>query len=185
MREDGSRVGVSVYPSGVTVRRAAAISGPYRWSLWREWGMNPARPSLPVATFVMLNPSRADAEADDATIRRCVGFARALGCEALCVVNLYAYRATDPAALWTAPVDPTGGEHNDDVLRETAAGAAARQDPLIAAWGNHARPDRVAHVLALPGFDRLSALGVTKSGAPRHPVRLPASTRPIPYARNH
>src|SRR5690606_8982503 len=41
------------------------------------------------AVFVMLNPSTADANADDPTIRRCRGFAKAWECAGLLVINLY------------------------------------------------------------------------------------------------
>lgn len=164
-----------VYPGNLPVQRHARISddGLYRYLLTRRWGHGKT------ATFVMLNPSTADAEVDDPTIRRCVGFAAALGCAALAVVNLYAWRATKPADLWRAP-DPVG-EKADRYLTLLARAARAERAPLIAAWGANARPDRVAAVLALPGMDRLTALGVTKDGAPRHPLYLPAAATPAPW----
>lgn len=57
--------------------------------------------------FVMLNPSTADAEQDDPTIRRCLGYAFRWGFARLIVTNLYALRSTDPRALWEHP-DPIG-----------------------------------------------------------------------------
>src|SRR5689334_16488446 len=77
------------------VRKAASISecGRYRYSLHRWWGAGER------LYFVMLNPSTADAEVDDPTIRRCMGFARTLGFDGIGVVNLYAFRATKPADL--------------------------------------------------------------------------------------
>lgn len=163
------------YPPG-DVHRGARLSpdGRYRYALGRRWGTGPA------ATFVMLNPSTADAEVDDPTIRRCVGFARALECEGLLVVNLYAYRATKPADLFRAE-DPVGPEA-DAYLTAHAKAAAQQGRPLIAAWGAHARPDRVAHVLTLPGMEAVTALGVTKAGAPRHPLYLPGNARPTRWA---
>lgn len=156
-----------------TMHRPADISacGRYRYLLGRRWADGPR------ATFIMLNPSTADAEQDDPTIRRCIGYARAWGMGALQVVNLYALRATDPAELWRAQ-DPIGPD-NDITL--VACALAHRPAPLIAAWGAHARPDRVAAVLALPGMDRLTALGVTKAGQPRHPLYLPATATLRPW----
>ena len=58
--------------------------------------------------FVMLNPSVADAELDDPTIRRCIGFAKREGCTELTVVNLFAYRSTDPEGLLIQTRDPIG-----------------------------------------------------------------------------
>lgn len=142
----------------VALTRSAVISddGLYRYRLDRRWNSG-AR-----VAWIMLNPSTADAEQDDATIRRIRGFSQGWGFGALTVVNLYAWRATDPADLWTAP-DPIGPD-NDRHIAEVCA-----TSHVIAAWGAHARPDRIAAVLALPGMDGLRALAVTKTGQPRQP----------------
>lgn len=153
--------------------RTAKISpdGKYRYLLGRRWADGPR------ATFIMLNPSTADAEQDDPTIRRCIGFAKAWGMGALQVVNLYAYRSTKPAELWRV-LDPIGPD-NDAVL--TACAIAQDPAPLVAAWGSGPKPWRVANVLRLPGMDRLQALGVTGGGHPRHPLYLPASATLRPW----
>jgi hypothetical protein len=165
--------------SDADVRRYANISpdGLYRWSLHREWRAPLAPPRW--VTFVMLNPSTADASVDDPTIRRCIGFARAFGATGLAVVNLYGLRATSPKDLWKA-ADPVGLE-NDSTLRTFLAMAAAHDMPIIAAWGAHAEPDRVAAVRAMPGAERLQALRVTKDGAPGHPLYLPSTAIPQPW----
>lgn len=158
----------------------ARLSGceQYRYTLGRVW-----EPSRPPLTFVMLNPSIADASDDDPTIRKCRGFAERLGFGGIHVVNLYAYRATKPSAMWaarTAGVDIIGPE-NDDVLRE----AFSRGD-AIAAWGANgaADPLRVQFVTALAraAGSRLQALSVTKGGDPGHPLMLSYSSvlRPWP-----
>lgn len=144
----------------------------YRYKLGRRWSEG----SDALVTFVMLNPSTADAELDDPTIRRCIGFAKGWGYGGLLVVNLYAYRATQPVDLWRA-ADPVGPQ-NDGYLREALEVAGIRQEPVIAAWGANARPDRVRQVLAMPWADRLMALKVTKSGAPGHPLYLRSDAQP-------
>jgi len=125
--------------------------------------------------WIMLNPSTANAERDDPTIRRCIGFSRAWGFGAMHAVNLFALRATDPAELARAP-DPVGPETDRQIV-ESTAGA----DTIIAAWGAHtlarARAVEVLPLLAGP----LRCLGVTASGAPRHPLYPPASTRRRPF----
>lgn len=150
--------------------RSAVIStcGRYRYRLDRRWADGP-----PIV-WLMLNPSTADAEAEDATSRRVQAFSRAWGYGALTIVNLYAYRVTDPRALWLA-VDPVGPE-NDAYLAEAFTGGT-----VIAAWGVHARPERIAEVLALPGMDRLKALALTKTGQPRHPLYLRGDLTPQPW----
>ena len=149
--------------------------GLYRYTVGRRWA-DPEGPGA--AVFVMLNPSTADAEVDDPTIRRCIGFAKALGCGGLHVVNLYAFRATKPADMFAA-ADPVGPE-NDEVLRETFRSAAQEERPVIAAWGANAKADREAFVgvLAMAAGVTLTALGVTKDGAPRHLLYLRSGTRP-------
>ena len=137
--------------------------GRYRYRLTRTW--DPCRPR---ATFIMLNPSTADAADDDPTIRRCTSYARSWGLGGLTVVNLYAYRATDPADLWKVE-DPVGPD-NDDHLRAVLTTATAVGAPVVAAWGANARCDRVAAVMGFAGA--VTALGLTKSGQPRHPLYL-------------
>jgi hypothetical protein len=110
------------------MRRNAMLSddGKYRFALTREWDAD-----KPTLVFVMLNPSTADAYTDDATIRTCIALAKRWGYGGLCVVNLYALRATDPAALLAA-ADPVG--KNNDI----AISAAASGRDVIVAWGAHA-----------------------------------------------
>ncbi|WP_037576733.1 DUF1643 domain-containing protein [Phaeacidiphilus oryzae] len=154
--------------------RAAVISpcGRYRYELRRCWAGGPN------ATWIMLNPSTADAERDDPTIRRVCGFSRALGCGAATVLNLYAWRATRPAELWQTD-DPVGPD-NDAHLAHAAEESARTGGPLIAAWGAGARPNRIGQVLDLPGMHRLTALATTRAGQPRHPLYLPAGLTPSP-----
>ena len=66
----------------------------YRYALTRVW--NPAGRK---ALFVMLNPSTATEVQNDPTVERCERRARALGCGAFRVVNIFAYRATDPQVM--------------------------------------------------------------------------------------
>lgn len=157
--------------------RGATLSpdGVYRYHLWRQWGPDHTNR----LTFVMLNPSTADANVDDPTIRRCIGFAKREGMDRLDVVNLYAYRATDPDELLAAP-DPIGPD-NAAHLRRVFAGSRM----VVAAWGawhdkrrNARRP--MLNVADLGG-DALLCLGTTKSGAPRHPLYVKADQPFITY----
>jgi hypothetical protein len=143
----------------------------YRYVLWRDWdAINHA-----YAMFVGLNPSTADEVEDDPTIRRCIGFAKRWGYGALCMTNLFAYRATDPEAMKAHPA-PVGVE-NDRWLRAMAKNAAL----VVAAWGvNGVHLHRDQAVIALFGTE-LSCLGLTKGGHPAHPLYLKKSLQPIPF----
>jgi hypothetical protein len=145
-------------------------TGNYRYVLWREWNPQTARIS-----FVMLNPSTADATSNDPTIRRCIGFAQAWGFGSLEVVNLFAYRATRWLDLRNA-ADPIGAE-NDRYLLDMAQKAHT----LVLAWGNSGQwQNRHQTVIRLLG-DRapLYCLGTTQSGYPQHPLYLPKTRQPI------
>ena len=147
--------------------------GTYRYRLTRTWGE--ARP----ACFIMLNPSVADATQDDPTIRRCVGFARAWGCGGIVVVNLYAFRATDPKGLRSAAC-PTIGPDNDQHIRE----AVKRSIPVVCAWGVHG--ERGGRDVAVKGWLRSVGivpvcLGTTKDGHPRHPLYVHSQQALEPY----
>ncbi|MGW1884475.1 DUF1643 domain-containing protein [Streptomyces sp. NPDC001970] len=158
------------------VRRSAVVSDceRYRYLLARTWQRDGR-----TAVFVLLNPSTADARTDDATSRRCIDFAGRWDCSALVVVNLYAWRATDPGELRDAR-DPVGPE-NDAYLVAVAALAHETGGVIVGGWGCRARPDRVSAVLELPGMRRLTALALTRAGQPKHPLYLPSHLTPRPW----
>lgn len=146
--------------------RNAVIDGPFRYSLGRLW-----RAGGPIAVFVMLNPSTADAAADDPTVRRCVTWTRRWDCGGLIVVNLFAFRSTYPADIHRGIRDGIDvvGPRNDHFIR---AAARAAGGPVVAAWGAHGGryPHRVARVLSCLDGALLWALGTTKAGDPVHPL---------------
>jgi hypothetical protein len=138
--------------------------GRFRYRLGWRWGEGPT------VAFVLLNPSSADAQVDDPTVRRCIDFARRLGFGGLEVVNLYAYVATDPGDLRRAGY--LVGPENDRHIIE----AVAEREKVVLAWGVHAgrreRPGKVLRVLRDAGVVPY-CLRVTGSGHPEHPLRLP------------
>jgi hypothetical protein len=161
-------------------------SGIYRYRLERAGlGWYPARPDRAV-TFIMFNPSTADATADDPTIRRCKAFARTWGYGRLIVVNLFAYRATDPKVLLDAAEhgQDVVGPDNDSQILFAARGA----DLVVCAWGAHGgllgRDAKVLTMLRQYGRSP-HALGFTADGQPKHPLArgrssIPADQKPIP-----
>jgi hypothetical protein len=188
--EHPRRAQASLFPAldPADMQRAAEMSDDlvYRYTLTRRWGPGPAIP------WVMLNPSTADHQADDATIRRVVGFTRDAGYRACVVLNLFALRATDPVELLRHP-DPVG-PRNDATIRATvlAHRHASPSDTLArfvaVAWGasvdDRQLAARASEALngALAGAD-LRCLGTTRSGQPRHPLYVPVVTPLQPYAR--
>jgi len=142
----------------------------YRFRLSRVWDA-----SLPRCVFLMLNPSMATEEVLDPTVIRCMRAAERWGFGAGEVVNLFSYRATDPSQL--RKVDEPIGAGNDQAI----LAAATASDLFIVAWGVHgafkARERTVVSQLKKAGIG-LHCLGVTKSGAPHHPLYLPSTVTP-------
>lgn len=131
----------------------------------------------PPVVFVMLNPSTADAFRDDATIRRCIAFARRWGRRWLSVVNLFAHRATDPRDLISATDRGDDQVADEQLMRE----AYGEDELVVCAWGAHGTlVDRDQTVISLleRGGVKLHMLGLTKDGQPRHPLRLPGNLEP-------
>ena len=141
----------------------------YRYALWRTWNHAPKTAWEPTSRvgFVMLNPNQADAESDDPTIRRCIGFAKRWEFGGLEVVNLFAYRAKTPQLLRQA-TEPIG-EENDRYLLTLPH----RVDLIIFAWGNWGGLwQRDREVLTFFQTQKAYSLGITKLGHPRHPLYL-------------
>lgn len=145
--------------------------GRYRYHLWRRWtnGMGSV-------LWIMLNPSTANHERDDATLRKIQGFSRRWGYGALEVVNLFAYRATDPRNLFDIG-DPIGPENDDWINR-----AIPEATMVMAAWGAHG--NFFGRSIALRGMlshHHVLCLGKCASGEPKHPVRLGYDTVLEPF----
>ena len=155
------------------MHKSAVISdcGLYRYRLERRW----QRPHCDMLVWIMLNPSRADADIDDPTIRRCARFSQGWGYGGLIAVNLFALRSTDPSALLTA-TDPVGSENDEHIINactEFMPSEYGRRD-IIAAWGAHPfATARALHVLAMATTEA-HCLGTTKEGHPRHPLHVRA-----------
>jgi hypothetical protein len=152
----------------------------YRYTLWREFGTeflfdggNQMKEGF--VQFIGLNPSTADETKDDPTIRRCIGFTKSLGYSALCMTNLFAWRATDPSELTKQP-DPIGPD-NDQWLKAVTSEASL----IIACWGTrgslHHRDDHVFTLLDT----KVECLRLTTDGYPQHPLYLSKTLKPIPF----
>jgi hypothetical protein len=156
--------------SGDNLIRRASMSRcqSYRYSLVREWTRSRK------LVIIGLNPSTADHQIDDPTVRRCIRFAESWGFGKLVLVNLFAYRATDPTHLTS--VDDPIGPRNDQSIRR-AVGSA---DLVLVAWGNKGSLLN-RHWEILSWLPRPYCLGTTKQGFPRHPLYLRRDVIPVPF----
>ena len=155
--------------------RTAVIGGPereFRYELRRIWADD-----LTLLVAVMLNPSTADAESDDQTIRRLMALARNWGEGGLLIVNLYAYRASAPKAL--AGAKDAVGPCNATFLEAAMLYAGGHGRRALAAWGapppslakaDHAMRSRQVTAMAKAHGVDLYCLGATRDGHPMHPM---------------
>ena len=152
--------------------------GQYRYRLGRF-----ASPHAITTAIIMVNPSTADADTDDATIRKLRGFGERNRWGQIIIGNLFAYRATDVREL--GKVDDPVGPDNDDHLRRILAAA----DQVVCAWGPIAkqprnRRNRYLDVLGLihgTGLEPMCIGGPAKCGHPKHPLMLPYSSPIMPW----
>lgn len=161
-------------------QRKAVLSdcGRYRYLLERRVASGQR-----AVCFVLHNPSTADAERDDPTVRRCCGFARRWGFGRMVIVNLYAWRSSSPADLFAAAAEGVDvvGEKNDGYVGDALVGS----ELAVAAWGALPGPEkraRLERVVELArAHDRpLHHLGLTRAGDPRHPLYLRRTAEPVP-----
>ena len=141
----------------------------FRYRLSRTWN-----PSLPKVLFIMLNPSTADDNNDDNTIRNVISMARANGYGGILVGNLYAYRATSPTVLHRAgsPIGPENINHVSQMIREA--------DAVVYAWGlGKPEPNWLRQLVNSP-----KAICLLKSGCPGHPLYKKNNSRFCSVIRN-
>lgn len=140
--------------------------GKYRYALSRVWGGDGG-----IVVFVGLNPSTADHEKDDPTIKRCRSFAKSWGFRGMLMLNLFALRETDPKVMKKHP-KPIG-EENDIILYSLSL----ENELTVACWGNdgkHLGRDKEV----LKDLKNPHALKITKSGQPWHPLYLDGKLKP-------
>lgn len=142
--------------------------GTYRYQLWRVWNTE-----LPKVLFIMLNPSTADENTDDSTIRRCINFAKDWGYGGLFVGNLFAYRSTAPKGLLN--VENPFGEFNNYHLTEMAE----KCELIVCAWGNAPILKKLKYYPTLKNISKpLHFIALAKGGTPKHPLYLKGDMKP-------
>lgn len=142
----------------------------YRYTLhrrWDEW--------LPIVNFIMLNPSTADGNRLDATLRRCRSFAMSWGCGGFAITNLFAYRSRDRMVL-RALEDPIGPDNDFHIWEQ-----ASQAHLVVCAWGADGRlRNRSTDVLLMLLKHKIALhyLKLTMDGQPWHPLYLASELEP-------
>ncbi|MDX3913792.1 MAG: DUF1643 domain-containing protein [Pseudosphingobacterium sp.] len=158
------------------MEKGAIISdcGKYRFKLWRIWNN-----TKPLCLFIMHNPSKADANIDDPTIRRCMSFAHSWGYGGIYVGNLYPFRATDPNELrLVSSADRKNNPENYYHVKEMYDKCSI----AILAYGNPTILDDPKPHPWLWNGD-FYYLKLTNKGFPCHPLYLKKDLKPIKYEK--
>ena len=159
------------------MKREATLSqcGSYRFTLERAWSEGSG------VTWIMLNPSTADAAIDDPTIRRVIRFSQGWGHGSLRVLNLSPLRTPHPRECLAHALPEAVRAHNLALLSDV-------EGPVLAAWGVWGARLllRDAELRSLLDTLTLQALGTTRDGHPLHPLargrhRVPDHTLPSPW----
>lgn len=154
----------------------------YRWWLSRGWASGEG-----TLLFLGLNPSAADGQRNDPTLRRLCGFARSWGYRNLVVINLFARIASSPAVLRRVD-DPVGHGNNAQLLHWGWLWAESASFDLWCGWGvggcRWSRDGQVRQLLEpcwtqrrqrLPDREGPLCIGLTRAGHPRHPLYASSS----------
>ena len=142
--------------------------GRYRYLLERRWTEGP------ICVFVGLNPSTANADSDDATVRKCAALARTWGFSGITMANLFAVRCRYPRILSTHQ-DPVGPENDRfliPIIKQAHTVVAMWGNPGLKPYDTSTRRDQ--YILSLR--DDWQCVGITKHGAPRHPLYIAKSS---------
>ena len=135
----------------------------YRYWLSRIWD-----DTKPKVMFIGLNPSTANEDKDDNTIRRVIGYARDWGYGGVYMCNLFPFVSTDPKLLTDIST-----HDNDKILNAISRECAA----CVFAWGAFKQAkEQAARVIKM--FPDALVLTFNNDGSPHHPLRLSKSLQP-------
>jgi hypothetical protein len=154
----------------------------YRYLLTREWdkGDNPI-------AFLMCNPSIADENILDPTVRKCLEWSILWGYNKLIIINFFAYKATDVKQIYKIK-DPVGSK-NDYYIKLTFEWCKANigSKIIVAAGTNGLYLNRYFTIRNLAkdiGVDLYYMRLTPKSQVPEHPLYLPKALIPQLWRMN-
>ena len=169
---------VSRFKDGGIIKERGAIFSEdkkYRYSLWRIW-----EPSMEKVAFLMINPSTANINEDDATTQRCIDFAKKFGYGGLYIINLYAYIDTKKENLRPLPLEVARGPEN----KANILSVLSKVSRVIYAYGTAIiepgpEPEWLKSLISNP-----YCLEHTNEGYPHHPGRISSEATMKPYRRS-
>ena len=136
-----------------------------RYSLKREWDKSKNK-----ILYIMLNPSLADDNNDDPTIRRLINFSKKFNYGGFLVGNIYSTISPNPKE-----VDRSDGISDKNLVELLKL--INQVEEIVYAWGNNAyEPEFLKDLVSNP-----KCFGKNLNGSPKHPLYLPKNIQLISY----
>ena len=159
--------------------KSAVVSdcGHHRYSLWRK-----IADKGPRYTFIGVNPSTANGQAEDATTRKWRGFMERWGGSEYRAVNLFSAIATDVKEL--RDLEPC--ELRGHLWHDYVADAINWCDIIVPCWGSRSKLHKSLHGLVddfqeeYLSLEYAMCFGKVASGDPKHPLMLGYDTKLVP-----
>lgn len=156
---------VSPTKNNIVRKVKLSIDKKHRLMLSRHWNLN--KPSL---LYIMFNPSIADDEVDDPTIRRLISFSRTYNYGGFYVANLYTYITPNPKIIDTS----VGIKKNNFKIIKNLTN---KVDDVVYAWGNSiVEPSELRNLITSP-----LCFGKNINGSPKHPLYLSSKSKLIKF----
>jgi hypothetical protein len=146
--------------------KGAVFEGKRRYRLWRIW-----EPQKPLLLYVLLNPSHADADANDRTVAKLIQFTKNGGYGGFYLGNIHSYITSNPKKLihHLIPDEKANIGH--------LKAMKSKCEKVVFGWGNAAE---IPHWIK-PIIDRPYCFGINHNGSPKHPLYLSYQTRLVPF----
>lgn len=135
--------------------------------------------------WIGLNPSTADEQQLDPTLRRIKSFTEREGFDSFVMLNVYPYRATDPRDMnkHYATLDQLTEKETEfrNAAHIRAAIRATGHKKVVCAWGVIAPLMPLSLGFLWSGEFIPLCLGTTTAGHPKHPLYIAGETPLVPY----
>lgn len=142
-----------------------SIDKKHRYELSRHWDLSKSD-----ILFIMLNPSIANEDIDDPTIKRLISFTREFKYGGFFVANLFTY-----ITPYSKTLDTSIGLTKLNL--KTIKNLVNKVDEVIYAWGNSIKePQELKNLVKNP-----KCFGKNLNGTPKHPLYLSSNSKLIKF----
>ena len=137
----------------------------HRYELSRHWDLSKSD-----ILFIMLNPSIANENIDDPTIKRLINFTKKFNYGGFFVANLFTY-----ITPYSKTLDTSSGLTKLNL--KTIKNFVNKAEEVVYAWGNSIKePEELKNLVENP-----KCFGRNLNGTPKHPLYLPSNSKLIKF----